>query len=272
MPIEACIFNHNTSPFAELALRSLAATEDSSALNLTVSDNHSSDEGVGDLRRACDELGAAFQRSRWPAGEGRFNTHGDAIRDFVLSKADADRFLLVDADIVFTHADSVSTMCRELDGRPDAWAVQAAFHWAEENRGTGASLDIGYGVERTMSIREGEPPQAYRGKRRCHPGCTLIRNSEGFLHVAETIGFSCVHVWSADPDVGGFHDTLGLASHAMGAQGLGYFLSTARVVHYFNVSYAEADAVMQEKLEDCRRRLGSLREDPSRPIERGPWG
>ena len=271
MPIEACIFNHNTSPFAELALRSLFATEQDSLPRVTVSDNHSTDDGLVDLRTAADELGATFIHSRWPAEEANLNTHGDAIRDFVLSKRDAEYFLLVDADIVFTQAGTIATMRGELDDRSDAWAVQAAFHWAEEHRGSGASLNIGHDAERTMTLRNGRV-QTYRGKPRCHPGCTLIRNSAGFLRVAETIGFSCAEVVSGDPDVGGFHDTMGLASHAMATQGLSYFLSAARVVHYFNVSYDENTALTAEKLDDCRRRLASLRDNPTGPIAAGPWG
>ena len=271
MRVEACIFNHNTSPFAELALRSLMATEDDHSLNVTVSDNHSTDEGHADLKTAANELGATFFESRWPAGEAALNTHGDAIRDFVLANRAAERFLLVDADIVFTQPGTVATMRRELEAQPEAWAVQAAFHWAEEHRGPGASLDIGAAAERTMTLRNGQV-QAYRGKRRCHPGCTIIRNSEGFLRVAEALGFSCAEVVSGDPTVGGFYDTMALASHAMAAQGSEYFLSAARVVHYFNVSYDDSTAVMAEKLADCRRRLASLREDPTRPIAAGPWG
>ena len=271
MPVEACIFNHNTSPFAELALRSLHATEREPSLRVTVSDNHSTDGGIADLRGAAEELGAAFVQSRWPAADAALNTHGDAIRDFVLSRPDAELFLLVDADIVFTQPGTVATMRRELERRGDAWAVQAAFHWAEENRGAGASLDIGSGDERMMTLRNGRV-QGYRGKPRCHPGCALIRNSEAFQRVAETVGFSCAEVVSGDPDVGGFHDTMGLASHAMGAHGWEYFLSSARVVHYFNVSYDENTALTAEKMQDCRRRLASLRDDPTRPVAAGPWG
>ena len=274
MPTEACIFNHNTSPFAELALRSLLATEREVPLNVTVSDNQSIDEGVDDLKEAAAGLGAAFVQSRWPAAEAKVNSHGDAMRDFVLANPEAELFLMVDADIVFTHPGTVARMSRELSARPNAWAVQAAFHWAEEHRGPGASLNIGYGAERVLPIGASDGPRQleFHGKRRCHPGCTLIRNSDGLRRVAETIGFSCAHVLSADPEVGGFHDTMGLASYAMATQGSEYFLSEARVVHYFNVSYDDDRELTKAKLADCRRRLASLRDDPARPIDPGPWG
>lgn len=52
MLVRAAIVNHNTSLFSELALRSLLASHDHDTgvdLDVTVLDNHSSDEGVDRL-------------------------------------------------------------------------------------------------------------------------------------------------------------------------------------------------------------------------------
>jgi hypothetical protein len=94
--IEACIVNHETSPFAELALRSFAHMHRRPPADLTVSltivDNHSQDEGFGDLETAAAEIGVPIVRSRWPAREARCNTHGDVLRDFVLDHRETDMF------------------------------------------------------------------------------------------------------------------------------------------------------------------------------------
>ncbi len=96
------LVNHNTSAFAELALRSLIATHAellaSGRLRVTVVDNHSGDEGLADLRAACDELDTPFQLSAWPAGASAINSHGDVRRDFVADHESATHFLFVDAE------------------------------------------------------------------------------------------------------------------------------------------------------------------------------
>lgn len=60
--IEAVVVNHNTSPFAELCLRSLRANETMppGLLRVTVADNHSTDAGVESLRVAAEECDATF--------------------------------------------------------------------------------------------------------------------------------------------------------------------------------------------------------------------
>ncbi len=101
--IRACIVNHNTSEFAELALRSLAATHgarlSSGQLRITVMDNHSTDQGLPDLIAACDQLGAEFAHSHWPAASSKINSHGDVMRGFVAAHSAATHFLFVDADV-----------------------------------------------------------------------------------------------------------------------------------------------------------------------------
>lgn len=182
--IEACIINHETSPFAELALRSFAQMHRMPPADLNVSltivDNHSQDEGFDDLRAAAAEIGVPIVRSRWPSREARCNTHGDVLRDFVLSHRDADMFLFVDADVMFDEPGTVWTMAEELQSAADLWAVQARYHWIETNLGAGESLNIWQGRPEDLWVAIGEPPDepiVGRHKRRCHPFCTLVRNS-----------------------------------------------------------------------------------------------
>jgi hypothetical protein len=278
--IEAAIVNHDTSPFAELALRSLTTCATQGAdLAVTVLDNHSDDEGLDGLRSAVTELGATFELTRWPRAATVTNSHGDALRDFVLGHESADAFLLVDADVVWTDPTSVRTMVDELGADEDRWAVQARFHWAERHRGPGASRGIWAGRPIRMQFgsvfddREPAlgPTLAGTIRPRCHPAATLVANTSVFRGVAARLGLGTGAVFSNDVEVAGFHDTLGLASHAMEAYGKRSHLSSAVVIHYFNVSYERPELVV-EKLGDCRARLARLRADPSSPALPGPWG
>ncbi len=280
--IEACIVNHNTSPYAELALRSLvamhAAPGGPAELRVTVVDNHSTDEGFSELESAAREVGATLERSRWPAARSWVNSHGDVLRNFVLTHPDPDYFLFVDSDIVFDRPNGVWTMLREALENPEAWAVQARFHWMEQHDGLGSSLDIWAGQEQRVwvGMREGRTGHDYPiiglRKKRCHPGCTLIANSPAFRRVSEVVGLSGAVVVSQDPEIAGFHDTLGLASQAMSVQGLRYILSEAAVVHFFYVSYESDPEIAAGKLADCRRRLEVLRHGSASPVAPGPWG
>jgi hypothetical protein len=259
--VETAIVNHNTSLFAELALRSLVASvasEDGQCdLRITIVDNHSDDD-VAPLITAADDLGADFALSRWPAAEAAFNTHGDVLRDFVLARPEADFYLLVDSDIDFESDRAMQTMLGELDSDGRLWAVQARFSSAEA-REHGASLDIWAGrpFEATLGdwIWDEDSRVPVRGTihPRCHPGATLVRNSELFQGLAHRVGFSSAVVIAGDPAVGGFFDTFGLTSAAMAAAGHRYDLSDVRCHHFFMASYDKVHVVAREW--DCRRRL-----------------
>lgn len=280
--IEAVIVNHNTSPFAELCLRTLAQVVPAldEPVAVTVMDNHSTDAGVDGLRTAAAALDAAFVLSRWPASEAKVNTHGDVLRDFVLARPGADRYLFLDADIVFVDPDTLATMRRDLQRDPKRWAVQAQFAWSERARGGGSSLDIGAGDSQHLYVGFEDPGSKWRttfpvvgeGQRRCHPGCALIEGSPEFRLTAERFGFATSVVLSADTSVAGYYDTMALTSGVMSTHGLEYALSDARVVHYFNVSYDERTELTQSKLADVGRRLAILRAHPDARPDPGPWG
>ncbi|MCI0685798.1 MAG: hypothetical protein L0Y54_00970 [Sporichthyaceae bacterium] len=235
---------------------------------MTMLDNYSRDAGLSDLRAAAAELGARFERSRWPIDTARVNTHGDVLRDFVRNHSDAGYFLFVDADIVFEEVGTVWTMQRELTAQPDVWAVQARFRNYEEEHGNGASLDIAAGRGQRVWWRfEPVPPgdhqmetERFTGtdQKRCHTACTLVANSTRFRTICNSVGLSCALIISEDAELAGLYDTLGLASRVMTTHGLRYVLSEASVTHFFGMSYRPRHEVAVA-LEDCRRRLSDLR-------------
>jgi hypothetical protein len=264
--VEACVVNHNTSEFAELALRTLVATHQqrlaTGQLHVTVVDNHSTDAGLSDLVAAANELGATFQRSRWPAASTPVNSHGDVLRDFVAAHDQATHVFFVDADVVFTSPDPLGVMLAEMQEGRDVWAVQARFQWDEDKQGPGASLDIWAGHHEQLWVGIGRRPvQSFPGqhKRRCNPACTLVANTPVFRSVAEIIGLSAGVVLSADEEMAGFADTLGLASLAMRTHNLRYVLSAVTVGHHSGVSYDDPANPIDFKVEECRRRLAALR-------------
>jgi hypothetical protein len=262
--IDACIVNHNTSSFAELALRSLMATNDVKDLRVTVIDNESTDEGLAALVSAAEALGARFSMSSWPSASTTVNSHGEVLRDFVLAASDdTEGFLFVDADIVFTEPGVVEVLRSEL-AADSVWAVQTRYQWSEDAFGPGGSLDVAAGVPvRVSTLIETDSTSfgsnfAGQFSRRVHPGCTLIRNSPTFRSVAEHVRFSASVIISSDPTWAGPHDTMALASHTMQTHGLQYVLSRATVLHYFGVSYPSAEG-KDRKTRDCAELLAVLR-------------
>ncbi|AEH10078.1 hypothetical protein FsymDg_2735 [Candidatus Protofrankia datiscae] len=224
---DACIINHNSSEFTELALRTLIRTHqhriDDGELRITVIDNHSTDEGLDNLRNAVRELPATWERSPWPAADSTVNSHGDVLRAFVQAHEDASHLWFVDADIVFRQPDCLGVMLTDLAARPDLWAVQARFHWLESNHGPGTSLNIWAGRHQRLWAGIGQPPdRPFPGshKRRCHPACALVANTPTFRRVTDIIGLSAALIISVDERLAGFADTLGLASLAMETHGL----------------------------------------------------
>lgn len=273
--IDACLVNHNTSPFAELALRSFAvmhaATPGDIDLNLVVVDNHSDDPGFAELTSTAEELSVRLIRSRWPAKDAHCNTHGDVLRDFVLEHPAADLFLLIDADVMFDEPDTIWTMVDELLASGDLWAVQARDRLIEERRGRGASLDIWAGTPQDLWVSIDAPPvHAIPGvhKPRCYPFCVLVRNSEVFKLVTETIGLSASVTISQDDRLAGFADTFGLASHVLATHGLRYELSSTTVTHFGGVTHLSIEAEVEPKRRECLqlldgyRRLGHAPEPP----------
>lgn len=245
--VTAVVVNHNTSRFAEIAVRSLAlaAERAGSPVQITVVDNHSTDD-TGDLRTAVAECAADWELSRWPAGAQTLTTHGDVLRDFVLARPTAAGFLFVESDICFHQPDALAVMVRELAGEPEAWAVQARLL---TGRMAGAAtfrenlLRKRRPIESTTTLvvenDEGVVSTArmrHVGRRmpRCHPGTALIRNSEPFQLAARHLGLSAAWNWSNDLGLGGLNDTLSLVSQAMRTHRYRHLISSAAVTHFWH--------------------------------------
>jgi hypothetical protein len=264
--LEAVVVNHNTSPFAELALRSLwwSVRQCGAEIRITVVDNHSVD-GTGPLRAAVRECDAVWELSRWPAGKQSLTTHGDVLRDFVLARPRAAGYLLVESDICFLQPASTAVMLAELDDDPVAWAVQArllngapvtADSFREAVRRQRRPLDLT--ARLTLETDDGDVAEVnlfHQGRRmpRCHPGCALIRNSEAFQLAARHIGFSASWAWSNDPQLGGLSDTLSLVSRVMRTHNRRHRISQASVIHFWHGTRLGFGAHQRRLLDHLRR-------------------
>ncbi|WP_214414778.1 glycosyltransferase family 2 protein [Sphaerisporangium fuscum] len=250
--IEAVIVNHNTSTFAEIALRSLRWTIDHAGLaetvRITVVDNHSTDD-TSDLKAALNDCGARWELSRWPASKQALTTHGDVLRDFVLSRPEAAGYFFVESDMCLLERDILAVMLAEVTEEPDVWAVQARqlipgaprdaapFTSAVHRRRRRLELTAQLAVETddgtidTMNL-------VHKGHKmpRCHPGCALLANSTALQLGARHLGFSAAWTWSNDPALGGLNDTLGLVSNVLRTHGKRSRLSTASVIHFWHGS------------------------------------
>jgi hypothetical protein len=282
MRVEAVVVNHNTSPYAELAIRSLLSSDIPVGVSLacTVRDNHSTDD-TSALLAACDDLGVEFEVSRWPVATKTVNTHGDVLRDFVRDRPGCDAYLFLDADIAFTRPAAFATMCGELGRFGDTWAMQARFSWDGESemplssewRDRSGPIRLASKRLSTADQPVEAPFQVHEGLTapRCHPACALIRNDELFRRVADRVGFGCAWNWSENPDVGGFLDTMSLASEVMEVVGRRWRLSDAMVLHFFNVTYDEPER-LASKGQRRDALLNRWRNAPSRTAQRQDLG
>jgi hypothetical protein len=274
--IEAVVVNHNTSKYTELALRSLYAHHSPELdVAVTVMDNESEDTDA--LQDYCRTQSIPFIQSGLPA-RSSVNTHGEVLRSFILSHPDTDYYLLMDADICFVRDNTIESLREDLAGNPGMFAVQARMSIDGANEIQDGGFHIGAGtnlylkvytsnkeitdeefrqLESTAHSRVRSPHGIYRP--RCHPACTLIRNTDAFRLVAEHIGLSSGWVDGKNAWGGtGFYDTFGLTCQAMKTHRQDYMLaSSAMVVHFFGVSYETGD--LGSKHKTCEERLSALR-------------
>jgi hypothetical protein len=248
--IAAVSVNHNTSRYMELLLRSLVATHRplrELGLALTILDNASQD-GPADLRAYANRVGVPILPSGFTT-HTKHNSHGEVLRRFVLDHPDATHCLFLDADAVFFAPNTIGTMADELDAAPD------------EVFAIGARITSPWEPDKEVV----EPDRiANLYERRLHPFCALFRNTPLFRRVAEQIGFSCVRYLWAERDQ--YLDTNELLSVAMRAFGYRYLRSSARVGHFFAVSY---DMYGEERARTLAAQrdhlLAGLRERDGRP-------
>jgi GT2 family glycosyltransferase len=283
--IQAVVVNHNTSCYTELALRSLFATHPQlPSIAVTILDNDSTDD-IAPLRRFAASRGIAFLPSGQPFVTP-VNSHGDALRAFVLAHPQGTHYLFLDADVCFVQPDTLNTMLAELDAAPDAFAVQARTTWDGETESPNAGgfsttpdgpTELTYAMVHPWCSPD-DPPPAQRlltapgvAHARCHPFCALIRNTPAFRAVAQHIGFSAAWIFANGLDFAGSYDTFGLASAVMKTHGYRWIPSQRLVFHFCCVTYDGRTG--SQKQRDCLERLKPLRavdaaspHEPSIPI------
>src|SRR5262249_36208001 len=107
------------------------------------------------------------------------------------------------------------------------------------------------GVDEIPRERIAANPDLYMG--RLHPCCALVRNTPTFRRVVEEIGLGCARLLR--PDREEYADTFKLATRAMRTHGLRHVISSAMVVHFFNISYdpmADKERRRDERLRALR--------------------
>lgn len=234
MSIAAVLVNHNTSAFAELAVRSLFVQNPGLDVTLTVYDNRSTDDRTG-LLSAADAYGARVVPSGFPISTPG-NSHGEVLRRFALDPANsqADQLLFLDADICFTRPGTISTLIDTLSAHPNAFGAGPRMSWDGET---------------PMSPEFSSNPAIYLN--RLHPCCALIRNTPVFRSVTEHIGLSCARLLYADHD--DYLDTFELMTRVMRTHGLGHVIADdALIMHAFAVSYPDESSALRPQKEKRR--------------------
>ena len=239
--IAAISVNHNTSPYMELMLRSLAAHHGRDLdLTVTVADNASTDDMAG-LRAYTERMGIPLVPSGFTTTTPH-NSHGEILSRFVVEHPNCTHYLFLDADVCFIEDNTLGVMQEELDATPAAFGIGARLSWD--------------GIaEIPEEVRAGNP-DLYAA--RLHPCCALIKNTTLFRQVVREIGLSEVrYVWAEREE---YIDTCKLMTRVMRTHGFTHLISSRMVVHFFCVSYDWDPHQMKQQKERHRdRRLAALR-------------
>ena len=241
--IEAVSVNHNTSAYMELMLRSfLAYSPAPLSYSLTLFDNASNDD-TSALDALAHQHRVSLIQSGWGL-ETKGNSHGDILRQFVLTYPGCSHYLFLDADVVFLAPQTIQTMLVELEHDAMAFGIGARMSW------DGVS-------EIPKAIRESNPDIC---DARLHPCCALVKNTPLFRTVVDVIGLACATLHGADRDE--FLDTFKLMTRVMQTHGLRHTLSSMMVQHFFCVSYDwDTAEVRLAKAQTRDRLLAKFRAD-----------
>ncbi len=239
--IEAISVNHATSLYMELMLRSLFVQHPAKLpMSLTIMNNASDDDTT-----TLVEYAASQGISVTPSGYAirtQNNSHGEILRNFVLTHPGCSHYLFLDADVCFVEENTLGTMLVELEQATTAFAIGPRFSWDGK-------------TEIPLSVRQTNPDIC---DARLHPGCALVRNTPLFRHIVEVIGLSCVNYLWADRDE--YLDTFKLMTQVMLTHNLTHIFSTAMVQHTFSVSYSSDSAeTLEHKTRMRDQRLAVLR-------------
>jgi len=187
------------------------------------------------------------------------NTHGEILRDLILSRPNADSYLLLDADAFFVDDGNIATMAAELAADPALFAVQA--RQCDEHgvvwQGTGDGYG-GPGWQRMIRMKYRDTPDqdwwdgadefTFRIGDRANPFCLLLSNKLAVRRAVDVIGLSpaitqCVRG-------GQWWDTMGLLTQVMKTHGLSWRYSAANVGHFANVSWTNEWSVEKARRRD----------------------
>lgn len=227
--IQAVTVNHNTSKYVELMLRSLNAFNISGLkIDITIMDNASDDDGLTDLQAYAKVCGIPICQSGFTT-KSELNSHGEVLSRYVLSHEKADYYLFLDADICFIQPDTINMMLDLLKSNNHLFAVGTRQTWDAD-------------AEIPDDHRQG----VYYD--RLHPACALIKNSEIFQKVIESIGMTGIKYCFTQGEV--YWDTCKLMTKTMATHGLGYEICDAMVQHFFGVSYNSEWKTHKEALRD----------------------
>jgi len=223
----AVMVNHNTSTFAELAIRSLFTNNPGYPLDLVVYDNGSSDAGLPALQALTRRLCIPFRASGFPIDTAN-NSHGEILGRFVLDPAnrDADYLLFLDSDVCFTRPGVLTQLLAVLESDPLAFGAGPVLTWDGETEITARDSSL------------------YTS--RLHPCCALVRNTDLLREVVTHIGLTAANViWAEHAD---YADTFAMTTRTMRTHGLHHALVDVPIAHAFEISYiGEAEALRTEK-------------------------
>lgn len=242
MNITAICVNHNTSAYMELLLRSYDATHARDVVtHWALYDNASSDD--------TSALLAYAQARKTPIAQSgyttdtAFNSHGHVLRQGIQANPAADYYVLLDADVVFTHADTIPRLIQLLDTHPDTWAAGVCPSWD--------------GVHQIPAEARHANPDICDA--RLHPCCAVLRNTPLLQHLVTHIGFhTYVQHW---PDRDEYLDTCKMLTRAMQTHHMRHVVSDDIMVkHYFCTSYTwDPPELAAQKRTDCAQRLAQYR-------------
>lgn len=256
--IKAISLNHNTSLFTQLMARSLYQRNPGMSIDLTISDNSSTDtEDLASLRSYAAEASIPFV----PSGFGlEGNVHGVVLQRFVADNPFCSHYLFLDPDVYFLQEGQIGAMIRELDAAEDAWCVMPRCTWDGTNDHTPYPTEqpgLSLNYELTWPWGGTSDRLTVRGtlKERVHPFCVLAKNTEIFRSVAREVSLSGGCTFSLEDCCG--WDTMGLATSVMKTHGMRVLISDVMVFHFYNVSYDTE--WIDSKRERCRKFLAELR-------------
>ncbi|MBO0885378.1 MAG: glycosyltransferase family 2 protein [Mycobacterium sp.] len=253
MRIQVVAVNHGTTAYADLLLRSLITHHPKrSELAILLLDN-----GSADLERLAwaQAFGVEIRQSGYTR-DTQVTTHGEILRNAVLSHADCDAYLFVDVDVCFMADDTIGAMAAELATDNDLFAVQAV--WSNENgedydSGDGSSANISRVRESVRFAGAADWPEPYEFDTgygdRVHPFCVLLRNDRVFRNAVEVTGLSPAQLQCERGAL--WFDTLGLLTQIMKTHGRTWRTSGQRVIHFGNVSWDTAWAENKAERRDA---------------------